>query len=202
MIKLSKKLSIAIALSVVVTSGAVTAAVVHNNKSNNVKLVKIEGDLSDVFNNMDQLKQKSSDIIEVNILDTETIVYNDMPFTISKAKVISKVKGKISEGEDIKLIETGGKYKLSGENPKEVKGQEVEWAFEGVRVMQPGEHLVLFVKEFVGPQIKDAYIPLGVYQGKFKVNKDGNVEQQAPSTHKLKDYVTPLKVEDFKEKLK
>lgn len=202
MIELSKRLSITIALAVIVTTGAVTASITQNNKSNRVEFIKVAGDLADVFNNLDQLKQKSSAIIEVNILETETIVYNDMPFTISKAKVISKVKGKINEGEDIKLIETGGKYTLSGTNPKEVKGQEVEWAFEGVRVMQPGEHLFLFVEEFVGPQIKDAYIPLGIYQGKFKVNKDGNVNQQAPSDHKLKDYIKPVNVKEFKEKLK
>lgn len=204
--KLSKKFSLAIALVVVLTIGVITYAFANNIKigkvDNNVRLVKVEGELSDIYETIDQLKQTATGIIEVNILETETIVYGDVPFTISKAKVLSSLKGKISEGQEIKLIETGGKYTLSGENPKEVKGEEVEIAFEGIRVMQPGEHLVLFVKEFVGPQIQGAFVPLGIYQGKFKVEKDDYVKQQAPFEHKLKDYTSPIKLKEFKDKLK
>lgn len=54
--------------------------------------------------------------------------------------------------------------------------------------MQKGEHLILFMKPFVGPQVEGAYVPLGVWQGKFKVDKDGKVKQQAPDEYKLKDY--------------
>lgn len=179
--KLSKKSWITVSLAVLITSGVVTAVTVRTPSNppqtsteavttSNVQQISLEGDLQENFDSLDKLKQRASAIVEVDVLKTETIVYDDMPFTISTAKVLSKVKGNVNEGQEIKLIETGGKYKLTGENPKEAKGQEVELSFEGIRVMQPADHLFLFIDEFVGPQVTGAYIPLGVYQGKFKVD--------------------------------
>ena len=171
----------------------------RGNKS--VQLIPGKGDLQESFNNIEGLKQRASAIIEVDVINSETVVYKDIPFAISTAKVLSKVKGNVKEGQEIKLIETGGKYLLTGENPKEEKGKEVKFAFEGICVMQPGDHLFLFVDEFVGPQVKGAYVPLGVYQGKFKVEQDGKIRQQAPDDHKLTDYMKPVGKEKFKEKI-
>jgi hypothetical protein len=193
-----KKTLIIIFSVVVVIGGCVVFA--QNEKSialsDDVIQVSASGSLEEVFSNLTELEQRASAIVEVRILKSESIVYKDLPFTISTATVLSKVKGDLKEGQEIKLIETGGKYKLTGENPKEKAGQEVDWRFDGISVMQPEEHLFLFIENFEGPQIEGAYIPLGVYQGKFLEEKDGKFYQQAPEDIRLKDY-KPVSKEEF-----
>ncbi len=159
-------------------------------------------DLSEHYSTIDDLKQGATNIIEVEVLDNYVVVQGDMPFTISNLKVLSTIKGDIMKGDKIKVLETGGKFINSGENPKDKKGQEVDMKFGGISVMQNSEHLILFVKPFVGPQVTDAYVPLGVWQGKFKVAKgnNGKVEQQAPNEYKLKDY-KPVSISQFIKEL-
>jgi hypothetical protein len=155
-------------------------------------------DLSENFDTMSDLKQGATNIVEVEVLDNYVIVQGDMPFTISNLKVLSTIKGDIMKGDKIKVLETGGKFTSSGVSLKGIKGQEVDMKFGGISVMQTGEHLILFIRPFVGPQVTDAYVPLGVWQGKFKVGKgnNGKVEQQAPVEYKLKDY-KPVNLGEF-----
>jgi hypothetical protein len=146
--------------------------------------------LEEHFQNFQELKNRASDIIQVSVIDNiETINYGEVTFTVSKAKVLLSSKGNLKEGDEIRLLETGGKMP---------DGQELK--FNGIPVMKPGEELFLFVEKYVGPVTKDAYIPIGVYKGKFEV-KDNKVEQQAPNEDKLKDYQTVTR-DIFKEKLK
>jgi hypothetical protein len=154
--------------------------------------------LSEHYDTLNDLKHGATDIVEVEVLDNYVVVQGDMPFTISNLKILSTIKGEIPKDNKIKVLETGGKYVNSGENPKDKKGQEVDMKFGGISVMQTGEHLILFIKPFVGPQATDAYVPLGVWQGKFKVGKgnNGKVEQQAPDEYKLKDY-KPVSISRF-----
>lgn len=158
--------------------------------------------LTENYDTIDDLKQCATNIVEVEVLDNYVVVQGDMPFTISNLKVLSTIKGDIIEGDNIKVLETGGKFITSGENPKDKKGQEVNMKFGGISVMQNGEHLILFIKPFVGPQVTEAYVPLGVWQGKFKVEKgnNGKVEQQAPNEYKLKDY-KPVGIGEFIKRL-
>ena len=98
----------------------------------------------------------------------------------------------------IKIIETGGVYK-----PKDREGRdlpETELKFGGIPVVRQGEHLVLFFDEFVGPQVKGAYVPLGVFQGKFKIEGSKAI-QQAPNEYALKNSI-PLDVANLKAKIK
>jgi hypothetical protein len=146
--------------------------------------------LEEHFQNFQELQNRASNIIQVTVIDNiETINYGEVTFTVSKAKVLSGFEGTLKVGDEIILLETGGMMN---------NGQELK--FNGIPVIKPGEELFLFVDKYVGPVTKDAYIPIGVYQGKFKV-KDNKVEQQAPNEDKLKDY-QPVTRDLFKEKLK
>ena len=162
--------------------------------SDSVQIIKVEGTIDKYFTKMSDLMVSSTNVIECIVLDTNTIIYGDIPFTISNVSILNNIKGDIKT-DTIKIIETGGRYKLAGNNPKEEKGLEVDYQFEGIPVVQKGEHLYLFLEPFIGPQVKDAYIPLGVFQGKFKVLQNNKVEQQVPSIFKLKDYRESEKAE-------
>ncbi len=134
-------------------------------------------DLAEHYKGLNELRVSASDILEVSVLDdTETIQYGGLPFTVTKAKVLSNHKGNPNVGDEVRFIETGGMMP---------SGQEMK--FNGIPVMKPGENLILFAKEYVGPIAEDVLIPLGVYQGKFLI-KDNRVEQQAPAEDKLIDY--------------
>ncbi|MFC3767401.1 hypothetical protein [Paenibacillus sp. GCM10012303] len=158
------------------------------------------GDLDDNFHSLEEIESKAETILEIRVLDNQqTIVYGDIPFTISRAVVLSSLKGNIHEGEEINILETGGIYKPVS---KEGKGflPEVDYAFNGIPVMKSGEHLVTFLYKYEGPIAKNVFMPLGVYQGKFKVQDNGKIEQQAPKENKIITNFTDLGA--FKGKVK
>jgi hypothetical protein len=146
--------------------------------------------LETYFTSMDELTNSAKAIVEVDITDQqETIEYGGIVFTVSTAKVITSLKGSATPGTDIRVLETGGMM---------ADGQ--EFKFNGIPVAKKNEKLFLFLDEYKGPIVQGAYVPIGVYQGKFKV-KDDEVIQQAPSEEKLKDY-KPMKKDEFKIKMK
>ncbi|MFC4101512.1 hypothetical protein [Paenibacillus xanthanilyticus] len=135
---------------------------------------------------LEELTAKASDIVEVEILDQqETIEYGGVVFTVSSAKVISTQKGPLASGAIMNVLETGG-----------VMSNGQEFKFNGIPVAKKKEKLFLFLETYQGPITQDAYVPIGAYQGKFKVEND-KVIQLTPSEEKLKDY-KPVKKEDFK----
>lgn len=138
------------------------------------------------FESLAALEKQASNIIEVKVIDNvETIEYGDVTFTVSEALILSSLKGELKENETIRLVETGGIMK---------DGQ--EFKFNGIPVVKKDEHLYLFVEKYVGPVTEGAYIPLGVYQGKFKVT-DNQIEQQAPGSDKIRDFKQTTE-DDFK----
>ncbi|MFB9328115.1 hypothetical protein ACFFSY_19480 [Paenibacillus aurantiacus] len=146
--------------------------------------------LETYFTSLDELTSRANDIVEVDILDQqETVEYGGVVFTISAAKVISAQKGNLTPDAVIKVLETGG-----------VMSDGQEFKFNGIPVAKKKDKLFLFLEAYKGPITQDAYVPIGVYQGKFKVEKD-EVIQLAPSEEKLKDY-KPVKKEEFKTKIK
>lgn len=190
-----RKLNIILVILIIVLLSAVGCKNQSGNQSTTI-------DLSEHYDTINDLKQGATNIVEVEVLDNYVVVQGDMPFTISNLKVLSSIKGDKMKDDEIKVLETGGRFISSGDNPKDKKGQEVDMKFGGISVMQKGEHLILFVRQFVGPQVTGAYVPLGVWQGKFKVAKgnNGKVEQQAPNEYKLKDY-KPVSIGQFIKEL-
>lgn len=117
-------------------------------------------------------------IIEGNVLSQKTIVHGDMPFTISQVKVKSTLLGEATD-EIISVIETGGIFKPEGKPGDDLP--KAEFKLNGVDTLKPDEHIVLFLTYFEGPQVDNAFIPIGAYQGKFVV-KEGKKSTQATDT--------------------
>ena len=143
------------------------------------------------FETLSDLTDRATNIVEVSILDkAETVEYGQVFFTISQAKVLSSLKGDITPNTEIRIIETGGSMP---------NGQ--EFKFNGIPVVKKGEHLFLFVEKYVGPVAQNAYVPLGVYQGKFKVQGDNVIQQTTPDL-KIKDYDQAISKAKFKDDVK
>ena len=186
-------LSITVLLLLIVGYGIVYVG------QSDVRKVISSGELNENFTSFKELKKEAEMTIEGKVLEQETIVHGNLPFTISKVEIVNKYKGKVKKGDIIQVIETGGIYEPAGKNGEKLN--KVELKLNNVSTLKPEEHVFLFLRSFSGPQVEGAHIPLGAYQGKFKVNKDGKVKQQANEEYKLIDF-TEEKIETFKEKVK
>ncbi|MEK4405945.1 hypothetical protein MKZ26_16445 [Sporosarcina sp. FSL K6-6792] len=168
------------------------------NKSNQVLSINTSSELNEEYHSIDELKNESNLIVEGRVHSQEVIVYEGLPFTVSEFHIINNYKGDISKGDVISVIETGGIYKPELEQG--VFGDKVEMKLNGVKVMDSKDDYILFLKTFSGPQLANqGYIPLGAYQGKFKIvestiktlnNQEPNiqvVEQQADEEYKMKN---------------
>ncbi|OGX68115.1 MAG: hypothetical protein A2189_08020 [Paenibacillus sp. RIFOXYA1_FULL_44_5] len=151
------------------------------------------------YGTMAELAKDAKEIVEIEVNSQETITYSDIPFTISTVSVLKSFKGDHKKGDTIRIIETGGEF-----TPLDKQGNPLPKAtmkFAGIPVLEPKEHDVIFLNAFKGPQISgEAYVPLGVYQGRFKVDASGDMVQQAPDKEKVKD-IPKTKVDKFSDVL-
>lgn len=141
------------------------------------------GEISDGYSTIQALKSDSSLIARVNIRDVETLKYNDVIFTISNATITNVFKGNI-EPRTIRILETGGIH------------NNIEYVFEENKVFKRNEKAIVFLKKYKGPIVDDAYVVLGVFQGKF-IEKD---DKLIPSKHTIGELKTVSKLIDLKIK--
>ncbi|MEC1179629.1 hypothetical protein P9B03_14105 [Metasolibacillus meyeri] len=123
----------------------------------------ITGDIVSSYNNPDELKQAAELIVEVAIEDTKSINFENVLFTLSKGKVKHNYKGETVD--TINILETGG----TGEININGRDEKVKMVFEENEVFNENEHAILYLERYEGPIVQDAYVILGVYQGKFKL---------------------------------
>ncbi|GGG69116.1 hypothetical protein GCM10010918_25280 [Paenibacillus radicis (ex Gao et al. 2016)] len=138
------------------------------------------------YRTVSELAQDADEIVEIKVNVQKTILYQEVPFTVSTVSVLNSFKGDHEKGDTIRIIETGGEY-----TPLDKQGNalpKTTMNFNGISVLQPNNHEVIFLSTFEGPQISgEVYVPLGVYQGRFKVDASGDLIQQAPDEEKVND---------------
>jgi hypothetical protein len=119
----------------------------------------LEASLVDWHDNVDDLKTDAELIVEIGVKDTETIIFSDVPFTLSSVKVKISYKG-LSPNKEITILETGGEI------------NEETFTFSHNDPLKKGQKALLFLKKYNGPITEDSYVVLGVFQGKFKIKED------------------------------
>jgi hypothetical protein len=122
--------------------------------------------LSNSYSEVESLKEAAEIIAEVKINSNEYFEYSEIPFTLSNAEIKKLHKGDINGQKSINILETGGVI------------DNVEYTFEGEKVVKEKEKAIVFLEKYEGP-IKseiDKYVIIGVYEGKYKIdNKDPNL---------------------------
>ncbi|MGI2294083.1 hypothetical protein [Paenibacillus sp. GXUN7292] len=113
------------------------------------------GEVSVIFNDVDQLYSESEYIVEVEVIETQSFYVNESPFTLSKAKVNKVFKGGLEENI-INILENGGLI------------EKRNYIFEKNPVFNVGEQAIVYLHKYYGPAAEDAYFIRGAYQGKFK----------------------------------
>jgi len=127
-----------------------------------LRTVDTGGELTKGYSSIDDLKDSSELIAEVLVSDSDALKYKNVIFTVQSAQVQKLYKGSV-DIKDIQILETGGVY------------GNAEYTFEKNKVMKKGEKAVVFLEKYKGPILKDAYVILGVFQGKFTIDKNGDL---------------------------
>ena len=149
------------------------------NKDQEIKSVMGVFEKTKHYTTLKELKKDAPIIIEGTVIKQETIVHEDLPFTISQIEVRNTFKGKIEKNSIIKIIETGGIYKPNGKPGEDLPL--VNLQLEGGTTVKEGEDFFFFIEPFVGPQVENAFIPLAIHQGKIKIDKDSKKVVQSGS---------------------
>ncbi|HHV29577.1 hypothetical protein [Acetivibrio mesophilus] len=129
------------------------------NSGGGINVSKTKG-----FSNISELKESADEIVHLKILSSETEAAQSesqlkfsLPSTISEAEVLNVIEGNLSEGDIIKLYQTGGI----------IDGQ--EFSIERDPIYRPGEELILFLKKRKVSTGEETYISLGINDGRFDV---------------------------------
>lgn len=126
-----------------------------------VMKINMSGELSEGFQSIEELTNSSEIIAKVNIQNSKSISYEDVVFSLASANVMKVFKGDYPN-QTITILETGG-----------IKNN-IEYVFEDNKTLKKNEQAILFLRKYNGPITKDAYVILGVFQGKFLLEKDSN----------------------------
>lgn len=140
------------------------------------KMAPMSGQLAEDFQSIRELALASPVIVAGNVLGIEYAPYQNIPFTIVTLRVEHSIKGDVAEGDQVRIVETGGVFAGRSKEETGEFGQPVEAAFEGVPVMKTGERWLLFLGAYdPGPVATGAYSVKGVFQGKLRIAEDGRI---------------------------
>lgn len=174
------KLSVSIVIAVVIGVFSFAGYYLLMNKNKALDETPRVGrsiSIAESFDSIQELKDRAELIALVSIKNTKPLSAGGVTFTVSESELMEVFKGKAPQTV-INILETGGI-----ENGKMI-------SYDGNTVMQKNDQAIVFLERYVGPIVDDAYVILGVYQGKFVVDKDriihpnGVSEQLASITSK------------------
>lgn len=132
--------------------------------------------LAVVYNNINEMLADADIVVKGNVIGQEVISLDGFPQTHTMINVTSVLKGTISKGENIEIIEEGG-----------YEGK----VLSGIPQLSKDNDYYLMLIEY-----KDCYYICGAFQGRF-IEREGYVFQQATSDVKLSKNYTPIPAESF-----
>jgi hypothetical protein len=169
-------------------------------QGNKYETIDTSPSLTKIYKSISELKDDSDIIIEGTVKDTTSVMQGPVPFTISQVHVDEVYMSNdpdIVRGGEAHIIETGGIInpdfqikefleKFPGKPIDSGKVKPKEMTMDGISVLKPYNHAILFAKRYTGKATQEkAYVILGVYQGKFLV-EDGKVIHDIPDKVKVK----------------
>lgn len=119
--------------------------------------IDIQASVVKGYHHVQELYQDADVVAEIEVKNSKSINYSGVVFTVSETHVTQVYEGSV---QTLTILETGGKQ------------GEIDYTMNGNYVLQPGDRAIVFLEKYTGPIIDDAYVILGVYQGKFKVEAD------------------------------
>ena len=178
-------------VGLLVAAGFVATGCLFSEKSLPTLTIDKKPDRS--YQTINELTQDAEAIVRVKVLSSEITDNRAVDLdesaivSLAKVQVIRSYKGPVSSDTEISVLETGGVV--------DQDGQSVDIRVNGIPSMKPEESYILFLRPLSGSDKQPVYAPLGLYQGKFRIEKN-MVQQQAPDEEKLTDHA-PLSVDVF-----
>ena len=102
-----------------------------NNETQNlsvgedIPVVEASGKLVNCYDTLDKINNDSEVVVKGTIIENEYVDYHDLTFTISKFKIDEVVKGDVSVGDTIKVLQTGGISEFK-RNEEDIKSETEE----------------------------------------------------------------------------
>lgn len=146
------------------------------NSSTAAPIGIFEGELEHSYETVEALTKGAPVIVVGEVTGSIAKPYENLPFTEATLKVTQVVKGSVNVGSTINVLETGGMWVGKAKGDSAAKAQPREVTFEGIPIMRVGEKYILFLEPYTGPITSNAFVTLGVYQGKMKVGANGAVQ--------------------------
>lgn len=172
--------------STIILLGFLVININSNESPNSPQPVDTRISIAESYNTIEELKGSAELIVEAEVKSTKAVSAQGVPFTLSKALVVKSYKGDIQKGEYINILETGGA----------IDGQ--EYLIDENKVFQPGDKTIVFLDKYEGPVTDDAFVILGVYQGKFLLKDDGSLipSRNVPKALEEISHINDLKLEN------
>jgi hypothetical protein len=182
-----KKSLIIILASFITLSGCNQQQGSYNNSEGIQKqenLNQSDVDLVENFSNLNELVESSPVVIIAKITnDNEEFTYKEVNFFKTKIKIKDVYRDEnkeLQKNDEIILLQND----IDDLDPKVIKNEEV----------------LLFIKKYEGPVIKNAYRIVGLVQGHFKL-KDGQLISKTDQKSKIYNNTNSISVEEVKDAL-
>ena len=137
---------------------------------------EVPGSLAVVYENIADIMEDASVIAKCSVIEQSVVMLDGYPQTHTTVNVKNVIKGTVSEGDALEVVEEGGRDgKVLG----------------GIPQLSSDFDYYLMLTEYKG-----VYYICGAFQGRF-IEREGYVFQQATEDVKLSRSYTPVTSADF-----
>jgi hypothetical protein len=128
------------------------------------------------YESLKELTYDAAVVVQVAVKSIRTTMDQDVVTSRSEVTVSRSYKGQAAAGSVLAVIEPGGII--------ETDGSRINYQPNGASVMVPGDTLILFLSIVDGSADPPLYAPLGVYQGRFRI-ENNLIAQLVPAAYGL-----------------
>jgi hypothetical protein len=158
---------------------AVAAAATTAGTTVGTPEVVMSADFAVGYSSIAQLEQAADLVVRGEVTAVSYLDFNTAAYTKVTLKVTKCLKGSVAEGDQITILEVGGMTTMAavkgdkfGPTTKEDAETKVKVTLEGAPLTQVGEESLYFLGQGKIGVVSDTYyVPLGAYQGHFKVDR-------------------------------
>jgi hypothetical protein len=142
----------------------------------------IHGQMLHSYTEIAELVRSASLIVVGETVSSAQVPFGKLPFTASGVHITEVLKGSVSAGATIQILETGGLLAPGPTKGGDALAARSTWLdYEGVPPMESGHRYLLFLQRYEGPILSDGYQALGQFQGTFFVDGD-RVQFKGPAS--------------------
>jgi hypothetical protein len=150
--------------------------------------VILSADFAVLYSSLAQLKDAADVVVRGQVTDVSYLDFNSTAYTEVTLAVTKCLKGDFAAGDEITIVEVGGVTTMAtvegdkfGSAPQADADTKVSVQLEGAPLTQVGDKCVYFLGTgTIGVVPGTYYVPLGAFQGRFKVD-NGVAKRFVPS---------------------